>query len=914
MSALPQTPESFDENLPRPEWVPPVDLLTCDAEPIHTPGAIQRFGFLAAFDRQGRVFRISSNLPDFLPLTPVAVLGRPLETLLGSEAAARCRALLDSGAPRKDSNQGLLPVFDACLPGGKTCFTLTLTEADRGMLLEAEPQTRNATDYTRALRDVSKSCERLRETATVAELLQMGADVVADVCGYHRTMVYRFDSEMNGEIIVEVVNGVEPRWRGQHFPHTDIPAQARALYLRNRIRMIVDIGYEPAPLLGLGSDATPLDLGTVMLRAISPLHVEYLSNMGVRATLTMSLIVHGRLWGMIVCHHNDILHAEPPMRLTCDLIAQVVSLQLEHLLAVEHAKALGWLKQTVDTCLSAVRGAEKDASLTPPDADALLQAWDADALELVLDGEDRRFGREAPEPLWSALSQAFGRQAPAGVTAIDRLTTLLPESNCDPDWVAGVLWVPLSETREDHLVWLRREQLQKIPWAGHHEKLLATSEDGRPPRLTPRGSFETWIEEVRGCCLPWSLAQIEAADYLAQALRNHQEQRMRERSRELMAASAAKSQFLAQMSHEIRTPMNAILGFARLLEDEPLTEDQQQMVRRINAAGRSLLSIINDILDFSKIEAGQLGIDRQPFNLAELLGHIGSLMGAVAQAKGLTLGLQDDVQLTGRLSGDALRIEQVLINLVGNALKFTERGCVTLRVTPVGITEASARLRFEIEDTGIGLSPDALARLFVPFTQADSGITRRFGGTGLGLSICKRLVELMGGEIGVESSLGVGSTFWFELPFERLAEEYKPAIRAAEVKGPRLQGLRLLVVDDSPINLKLAERVLEREGAEVTLMSDGQQALDALRAHPAGFDLVLMDIHMPVMDGLTATRAIREELGLGTLPVIALTAGVLAEEKQNALGAGVNDFLPKPMDLEQVVTMIRQYGCRDPAA
>ncbi len=913
MSALPQTSESFDENLPRPEWVPPVDLLTCDAEPIHTPGAIQRFGFLAAFDRHGRVFRISSNLPDFLPLTPVAVLGRPLEDLLGSEAAARCRALFDSGVASKDSNQGLLPVFDAWLPGGSTCFTLTLTETGHGMLLEAEPQTRDATDYTRALRDVSKSCERLRETGTVAELLRMAADVVADVCGYHRTMVYRFDSEMNGEIIVEVVNGVEPRWRGQHFPHTDIPAQARALYLRNRIRMIVDIGYEPAPLLGLGSDATPLDLGTVMLRAISPLHVEYLTNMGVRATLTMSLIVHDRLWGMIVCHHNDILHAEAPMRLTCDLIAQVVFLQLEHLLAAEHAQALGRLKLTVDTLMSAVRQAEIDARPTLPDADVVLQEWDADALELVLDGQRRRFGREAPEPLWPLLSQSFGRQPSAEATAIDRLTTLLPETHCDPDWVAGALWVPLSETREDYLLWLRREQLLKICWAGHHEKLLAASGDGRPPRLTPRASFETWIEEVRGRCLSWSVAQIEAAEYLARSLRNHQEQRIRERSRQLMVASAAKSQFLAQMSHEIRTPMNAILGFAKLLEDEPLTADQQEMVHRINAAGRSLLSIINDILDFSKIEAGQLSLDRQPFNLAELLGHIGSLMGAVAEAKGLTLRLQDDAPLAGRLSGDALRIEQVLINLVGNALKFTERGGVTLRVTPVATTEASARLRFEIEDTGIGLSPDALARLFVPFTQADSGIARRFGGTGLGLSISKRLVELMDGNIGVESTFGVGSTFWFELAFERLADEEKPAIRAAEVKGPRLQGLRLLVVDDSPINLKLAERVLQREGAKVTLMSDGQQAVDALRAQPQGYDLVLMDIQMPVMDGLTATRAIREELGLDTLPVIALTAGVLAEEKQNALDAGVNDFLPKPMNLEQVVTMIRQYGCRDPA-
>ena len=385
-----------------------------------------------------------------------------------------------------------------------------------------------------------------------------------------------------------------------------------------------------------------------------------------------------------------------------------------------------------------------------------------------------------------------------------------------------------------------------------------------------------------------------------------QERQLRERTAQLQAANAAKSQFLAHMSHEIRTPMNAILGFAQVLAREDLMPEHRAMIQHINQSGRSLLGIINDILDFSKIEAGQLSLDIRPFHLASLLEQVESLLGALAREKGLALRIEAP-PISGLLVGDALRLEQVLINLTGNAIKFTETGSVVIRVQPLNVSEDAVHLRFDVEDTGIGMADETQANLFQPFSQADSSITRRFGGTGLGLSISKRLVELMGGRIGVESALGVGSNFWFDVSFERLAEEEKSRTTPKEVSGPRLQGLRLLVVDDNQINLLLAEKALTREGAEVLLVQDGLQAIDCLKSEPSGFDLVLTDIQMPVMDGLTATRAIRRELKLESLPVIALTAGVLAEERQQALDAGINDFLPKPMDLDVMANMIRSY-------
>lgn len=388
--------------------------------------------------------------------------------------------------------------------------------------------------------------------------------------------------------------------------------------------------------------------------------------------------------------------------------------------------------------------------------------------------------------------------------------------------------------------------------------------------------------------------------------RKRQEQLLAERTEQLRLANIAKSRFLAQMSHEIRTPMNAILGFAQVLAREELNPEHRVMIQHINQSGRSLLGIINDILDYSKIEAGQLSLEIQSFRLTTVLEQVDSLFGALAREKGLELRVEAQ-PIAGLLLGDALRLEQVLINLIGNAIKFTQAGCVGVRVRPLTISDHTAHLRFEVVDTGIGMAEETLAILFQPFSQADTGIARRFGGTGLGLSISKRLVDLMGGKIGVESVPSIGSTFWFELSFERLANEENGTNIAIEVKGPRLKGLRLLVVDDSQINLLLAEKALTKEGAEVVLVQDGQQAIDCLQTNPSSFDLVLMDIQMPIMDGMTATRAIRQELKLKNLPVIALTAGVLAEEKKQALDAGINDFLPKPMDLDLMASMIRSY-------
>jgi len=364
------------------------------------------------------------------------------------------------------------------------------------------------------------------------------------------------------------------------------------------------------------------------------------------------------------------------------------------------------------------------------------------------------------------------------------------------------------------------------------------------------------------------------------------------------------------MSHEIRTPLNVVIGMGDLLERTPLNSEQRQYVRKITDAGESLLRILNDVLDLSKVEAGQLKLEQQSFEIGRVLQRLENLLGPGAREKGLRFEVHPPEAGLGRLVGDPFRLGQVLSNLTGNAIKFTQQGSVVVSVKLLSQTAKAVRLRFEIVDTGIGIAPEVMTRLFNPFTQADASTTRRFGGTGLGLSISKRMVEMMQGQMGANSREGEGSLFWVELTLDRAVERSERlAARIPPVapKQGRLPGLRVLAVDDNRINRFMLERLLKEEGAAVTSRVDGQQAVETLCAHPNVWDVVLMDIQMPVMDGLAATRILRENPVTVGIPVIALTAGALPEEREAALAAGMNAFLTKPLNMEQLLDVLRPY-------
>ncbi|MEG3933531.1 MULTISPECIES: response regulator [unclassified Microcoleus] len=907
-------------------------LEECSEESVYAPGHIQPHGIVLLMQRNSlNILQVSENVEQFLGISAEELLGQPLPELLGHDRVQEIVRYLTQ--EQLNIHKG----FDLKIPlkdGSIQTYRSTLHQLPDELILEIEPQltieNNHSIDFYDRLQTVILN---FRSAIGLSDLAQTIAREVKAMTGFDRVMVYRFEADDHGVVIAEEKESYLESYLGLHYPAIDIPVPARQLFYSNWVRQIPNINYTPARLIPTNHPLTntPQDLSACVLRGVSPYHIEYLQNMGVAGTLTISLIDDRRLWGLIACHHYSPRLVDYETRKTCEFLGQFASIELVHQQERELNVYRSQAKTIQDQLQQAFRrDSNFIAQVLTENASQLLDLVHAHGAAILLDGRLTLVGKTPSEAEVDELVQWLLQQNKERVFATASLSQFYPQAKQFKDRASGVLAISIllcyAKQKSYHILWFRPEQIQTVNWAGNPQDAVSIDEIGKM-HLCPRKSFELWQETVREMSYPWQIAELEAAaemrHILMLAVLEFSQAALEHAAERAAIANRAKSQFLANMSHELRTPLNAILGFTQLMNRSPhIPEEFQEHLGIITRSGEHLLTLIDDVLQMSRIEAGQLVLSTSCFNLHRLLGSINEMFTLKAGEKGLHLSSEWDATVPRYVCGDQAKLRQILINLLGNALKFTTTGSIALRGRafssddmPCGTNcdrptnpsdiKPTITLSLEVEDTGSGISPSDLESIFDAFRQSNRD--RHDRGTGLGLSISREFARLMGGDITVRSTLDRGSTFTcqvvLELPESLDLEEPEISDRIIGIE-PGQPIYRILVVEDVPENRQLLVTLLESVGFDVCAVENGVEAIDRWQTwHP---DLILMDIQMPVMDGYEATRQIRAQESLvmshessadtreQMTRIIALTAYAFEDDRIASLQVGCDDYIAKP--------------------
>ncbi|KAF9462987.1 Tco3, phytochrome related signal transduction histidine kinase, partial [Collybia nuda] len=837
--------------------------------------------------------------------------------------------------------------------------------------------------------------EQLGAASTLDEFLKVVVGVIQDLTQFHRVLVYQFDESWNGQVVAELVDWSQTRdlYKGLHFPATDIPAQARALYAINKVRLLYDRSQSTARIVVRSKEDidTPLNMTHCYLRAMSPIHIKYLANMGVRASMSVSIMAFGTLWGLVTCHSYGThgMRVSFPVRQMLRLLSQSISRNIERL---SYAQRLH-TRKLINTMVSD----RHPTGYIVSNADDLLGLFDADFGILVIGEGAKILGPNQHGQEILIIAEYLRLKQFDTIQASQAVTNDFPDLQLTTglEIIAGLLYVPLSSGGKDFIAFLRKGQPRHVHWAGKPYK------DGADTRATlePRKSFRIWSETVAGRCRAWIDEQLETAGVLALVYGKFIEVwRQKENA---LQTTKLTSLLLSNASHEGRTPLNHIINYLEMALNGPLDAETRDNLSRSHAASKSLLFTINDLLDLTRLESGNETSFNERFDLHFAIGEATHLYKKEAERRGILFRLE--LQGSPRsVIGDAKKIRTVVQNLTANSLKYTSNGSITVFCTTFGEPEglrtlSQTAVEIAVTDTGCGIPPDKLEYIFKEFEQVESlePAANKESGVGLGLAVVARIVGQLGGQLRVNSKVDEGSSFAFLIPlalateghsrrgsisshqsdipikpFRKHAQRVSSATRSNEIENlvealasnhmsgpspkilslstsrrqPKSKGsdqlptgksppsapkdsvrdatnLRILVVEDNDINRKILAKRLRTDGHIVVDTTNGQEGLNTIESDRS-FDIVLMDIQMPILNGFEATQEIRKiekvhrnhippveqrlsyELN-GRIPIFAVSASLLERQRDELIDYGMDGWILKPIDFRRLSAILK---------
>lgn len=738
-------------NIPASPDLP--SLLDCAREPIHIPGAIQPHGCLFSVDRYSLlVQQVSANAESFLGLAPASILGRHVTEILGSHP---CGLLLDAIA-----RSTLVDVSPMRMELEGKQFDVSTHENDGTVILEFEPA--DVDHENSLLTGLDRALRQLARCDNFDQLVGVTAGTVRALTGFDRVMVYRFDSDGHGEVISEDRVEAMESFLGLHYPESDIPQQAREMYLRSWVRCIPDAQYARVALVPFLQpvNGQPLDLSLSFLRSVSPVHLEYMANMGVRASMSISLIVEGRLWGLINCSHRTAHSLPSPLRSACETIGRVVSLQLGALGALDFRHRQEEKAEFISKLVRSMQDAGNEVlEGLAAEPESLLAIAGAAGAAISLGDKVTLVGLCPPESVVLALSRwVCSRAMEDGSFHTHELSELAPQWAPWADQASGITAIALPSATQRCVMWFRPELAHTVKWGGNPDKAGQLQYSGGMPRLHPRRSFELWKQVVRSRAARWDAAELHATAELRR--RALEEDLVRQIARE-QAAVRARDDLVAVVSHDLRTPI-AIVVMQTAIIQRLIGKDSSELLQRLRTAadtihrtGWRMSTLLDDLLDLAKIEAGRFAIAPVPCDAQRLVGEACELMETLAQSVNVVIVVEPSADI--RVSADPGRIFQLFSNLIGNAIKHAVDGDQVRVSTAI----ANGMCEFRVSDNGPGILPEHMGNIFDRYWQGKQTDT---AGAGLGLYIAKGIVEAHGGSLRAHSVPGAGATFVFTLP------------------------------------------------------------------------------------------------------------------------------------------------------